>query len=103
MLHDVLPPPPRKSPKVFKAETLTLDLGLAEGPKWKSPAVAGLSLLSDLSVSGVSRVWAHCGSNPNTATPFWVPIYTLPLTIIGVMNLFPFPKLSRPLGAWLLL
>lgn len=41
----------------------------------------------------------QCPNNPKTATPFCVPTYTLPLTIIGVMNLFPFPKLSRPFAA----
>ena len=31
-------------------------------------------------------------NNPNTPTPFVVPTYTLPLAIIGVMNLLPAPK-----------
>jgi len=31
-------------------------------------------------------------SNPNTPTPVVVPTYTFPLTIMGVMNLLPFPK-----------
>ena len=44
----------------------------------------------------------HCKS-PNTATPVGVPTSTLPSITIGVMNLFPLPKLSRPLAAWLLL
>src|SRR5438105_12235627 len=35
----------------------------------------------------------------NTATPFVVPTYTCPLTIVGVMNLFPAPNPSRPAGA----
>jgi hypothetical protein len=38
-------------------------------------------------------------NKPKTATPFWVPTYTLPFTTIGVMNLFPLPKLSRPFAA----
>src|SRR3989442_6744342 len=46
---------------------------------------------------------SQCDNKPNTATPFWVPTYTLPLTITGVMNLFPFPKLSRPFAACVLL
>jgi hypothetical protein len=32
------------------------------------------------------------GSSPKTATPFGVPTNTLPLTIIGVMNLLPEPN-----------
>ena len=38
-------------------------------------------------------------NNPKTPTPVVVPTKTLPFAIMGVMNLFPFPKLSRPLGA----
>jgi len=44
----------------------------------------------------------YCNS-PNSATPVGVPTRTLPLTMTGVMNLLPLPKLSRPFGAWLLL
>lgn len=33
-------------------------------------------------------------NNPNTATPLVVPTYTCPCAIIGVMNLFPAPKVS---------
>lgn len=43
----------------------------------------------------VSKIY---GSRPNTATLSGVPIYTLPLATMGVMNLFPL-KLSRPLAA----
>ena len=43
------------------------------------------------------------GSRPNTATLFVVEAKTLPSEIIGVMNLLPLPKWSRPLEAWLLL
>ena len=42
-------------------------------------------------------------NNPNTPTPLVVPTYTFPLTIMGVMNLLPAPKLSRPLAAWVVL
>ena len=38
---------------------------------------------------------------PKTATPVCVPTYTRPLTMVGVMNLLPGPKLSRPPAAWL--
>jgi hypothetical protein len=31
-------------------------------------------------------------SKPNTATPVCVPTYTLPLVMIGVMNLLPLPN-----------
>jgi len=34
---------------------------------------------------------AYCNS-PNAPTPLVVPTYTLPLVIIGVMNLFPEPN-----------
>ncbi len=34
-------------------------------------------------------------SKPNSATPVWVPTKTLPLTMTGVMNLFPGPNWSR--------
>jgi hypothetical protein len=37
---------------------------------------------------------------PNAATPFVVPTYTRPLTMVGVMNLFPGPNASRPAAAW---
>ena len=43
------------------------------------------------------------GSKPNTATLFDVGANTLPSAIIGVTNLFPPPKWSRPPDAWLLL
>ncbi len=43
------------------------------------------------------------GSRPKTATPLGVPTKTLPFAIIGVMNLLPAPKWSRPALAWLLL
>ncbi len=36
---------------------------------------------------------------PKAATPFVVPTYTCPLTIVGVMNLFPAPNASRPEAA----
>jgi len=32
------------------------------------------------------------GNKPKTPTPAVVPTYTFPFAIIGVMNLFPFPK-----------
>jgi hypothetical protein len=37
--------------------------------------------------------------NPKTATPFVVPTKTRPLTIVGVMNLFPAPNASRLVAA----
>ena len=43
------------------------------------------------------------GKRPKTATLFVVAANTLPSAIIGVMNLLPLPKWSRPLDAWLLL
>src|SRR6476620_7263801 len=36
---------------------------------------------------------------PKTATPVCVPTYTRPLTMVGVMNLLPGPRLSRPPAA----
>ena len=50
-----------------------------------------------------SQEWLCYGSNPNTATLFDVAAKTLPSAIIGVTYLFPLPKWSRPLAAWLLL
>ena len=41
-------------------------------------------------------------SNPNTATPLFVPTYTLPFAIIGVTNLLPGPNWSRPPASTLL-
>jgi len=38
-------------------------------------------------------------NNPKPPTPVVVPTKTLPFAIMGVMNLFPFPKLSRPFAA----
>ncbi len=35
------------------------------------------------------------GNSPNTATPVCVPTNTLPLAIMGVMNLLPAPNWSR--------
>ena len=54
-----------------------------------------------------ARTWWHkrpppalyWPSNPNAATPLGVPTYTLPLAMVGTMNLFPAPKWSRPLAA----
>ena len=44
-------------------------------------------------------VGASWGNNPKTPTPVVVPTKTFPFAIMGVMNLFPFPKLSRPFAA----
>ena|GEM_PF-2062248 len=44
----------------------------------------------------------YCDRNPNTATPFFAPTYTLPFAIIGVMNLLPAPNWSRPPASTLL-
>src|ERR1041385_3609642 len=49
--------------------------------------------------AGEAATEKSCGNNPKTPTPFVVPTNTLPFAIIGVMNLFPLPKLSRPFAA----
>ena len=50
---------------------------------------------------GIAETLLHSsyGSSPKTPTPFVVPTYTLPFAIVGVMNLFPLPKWSRPPAA----
>jgi hypothetical protein len=64
---------------------------------WRyDPSVCGIAaahrvIRRFLGADGVSR--------PNTATPFVVPTYTRPFTIVGVMNLFPAPNASRLLAA----
>ncbi len=68
------------------------------------PASAYTAEAGYLSIEFDTTTGSDQGDNkPKTATPFWVPTYTLPFTTIGVMNLFPLPKLSRPFAAWLLL
>ena len=86
-------------------------LNLAVGGNF--PGIRNINKITALKTFGVSSrgfrwnptsIWAlNYFSNPNTATPFGVPTNTLPLAIMGVMNLLPLPKWSRPLAAWLLL
>src|SRR5271163_5010894 len=44
-------------------------------------------------------VLVYSGNSPNTPTPFFVPTYTLPLAMVGVIYLLPSPNWSRPFGA----
>ena len=64
---------------------------------WMKSACAGQT---DTDTSHAAELNIHFYFNsPKTATPVGVPIYTLPFTIMGVMNLLPLPKLSRPPAA----
>ena len=53
-------------------------------------------------LEGKTLALAGAAKSPNAPTPFVVPTYTLPLAIVGVMNLLPVPNWSR-VPAWLLL
>ena len=55
-MHGVPPPPPSKVCKVFEVDTLGLDFGLRLPSESKSPAYAGLTFFSELSLSVVSMV-----------------------------------------------
>jgi hypothetical protein len=52
-----------------------------------------------LSASRGTSLANYWPSNPNAATPFGVPTYTLPLAMVGTINLLPAPKSSRPPAA----
>jgi hypothetical protein len=68
----------------------------------REPALSGVEgTPAPTSSNGRPGLLAY-GNSPNTATPLGVPTYTLPFTIVGVMNLLPPPNWSRD-PAWLLL
>jgi len=70
--------------------------GILAEPRCGANALERVSSCAS-AVAGVgSRLY---GRRPNTATPLCVPTKTLPPAMVGVMNLLPAPKWSRPPAA----
>ena len=79
------------------------DVGLVVRQPVADPSVTGRVRGGDQGGQGriVRPVGALGPKRLKTATPVAVPTKTRPLTIVGVTNLLPAPKASRPAAAWL--